>query len=120
MPCPAPNSAGSRNTLHLPPYCRLDGAISSRYWCEKRVEIVSLVPPTGHLDDAGIQRGVVISTAYWYGDPRHSFTPAEAEAKTRADNDWTVAQVSKYPDRLVAFCGVSPLADYAAREIARC
>ena len=72
------------------------------------------------LDDAGIRRGVVLSTAYWYGDPRHTFTPAEAEAKTRADNDWTVAQVSKYPDRLVAFCGVSPLADYAAREIARC
>ena len=72
------------------------------------------------LDDAAIQRGVVLSTAYWYGDPRHTFTPAEAEAKTRADNDWTVAQVSKYPDRLVAFCGVSPLADYAPREIARC
>jgi predicted TIM-barrel fold metal-dependent hydrolase len=72
------------------------------------------------LDDAGIQRGVVLSTAYWYGDPRHGFTPAEAEAKTRADNDWTVAQVSRYPDRLVAFCGVSPLADYAPREIARC
>jgi uncharacterized protein len=63
---------------------------------------------------------VVLSTAYWYGDPRHGFTPAEAEAKTRADNDWTVAQVSRYPDRLVAFCGVSPLADYAPREIARC
>jgi predicted TIM-barrel fold metal-dependent hydrolase len=72
------------------------------------------------LDDAGIQRGVVLSTAYWYGDPRHSFTPAEAEARTRADNDWTVAQVAKYPNRLVAFCGVSPLADYAPREIARC
>jgi predicted TIM-barrel fold metal-dependent hydrolase len=72
------------------------------------------------LDDAGIQRGVVLSTAYWYGDPHNDFTPAESEAKTRADNDWTVAQVSKYPDRLVAFCGVSPLADYAPREIARC
>ena len=72
------------------------------------------------LDDAGIRRAVVLSTAYWYGDPRHAFTPAEAEAKTRADNDWTVAQVSKYPGRLVAFCGVSPLAEYAPREIARC
>ena len=72
------------------------------------------------LDDAGIQRGVVLSTAYWDGDPRHEFTAAEAEAKTRADNDWTVAQVSKYPDRLVAFFGVSALAGYAAREIARC
>ena len=72
------------------------------------------------LDDAGIQRGVVLSTAYWYGAPRHQFSNAEAEAKTRADNDWTVAQVSRHPDRLVAFCGVSALADYAAAEIARC
>jgi predicted TIM-barrel fold metal-dependent hydrolase len=72
------------------------------------------------LDDAGIPRAVVLSTAYWNGDPRHGFTAAEAEARTRADNDWTVAQVSKYPGRLVAFCGVSPLADYAPREIARC
>jgi predicted TIM-barrel fold metal-dependent hydrolase len=95
-------------------------------------EIFTVIPPPPYgkpvladqlveeLDDAGIQRGVVLSTAYWYGDPRHKFTDAESEAKTRADNDWTVAQVSKYPDRLVAFCGVSALADYAAREIARC
>ena len=95
-------------------------------------EIFTVIPPPPYgkpvladqlveeLDDAGIQRGVVLSTAYWYGDPRHKFSDAEAEAKTRADNDWTVAQVSKYPDRLVAFCGVSPLADYAPREIARC
>jgi len=95
-------------------------------------EIFTVIPPRPYdkpvladqlveeLDDAGIRRGVVLSTAYWYGDPRHGFTDAEAEAKTRADNDWTVAQVSKYPDRLVAFCGVSALADYAPREIARC
>jgi predicted TIM-barrel fold metal-dependent hydrolase len=72
------------------------------------------------LDDAGIRRGVVLSTAYWYGAPRHQFGDAEEEAKTRADNDWTVAQVSRHPDRLVAFCGVTVLADYAAAEIARC
>ena len=72
------------------------------------------------LDDAGIARGVVLSTGYWYGNPRHSFSNAEAEARTRADNDWTVDQVSRHADRLVAFCGVGVLADYAAAEIARC
>ncbi len=95
-------------------------------------EIFTVIPPPQYgkpvladqlveeLDDAGIQRGVVLSTAYWYGAPRHAFSDAEAEAKTRADNDWTVAQVARHPDRLVAFCGVSALANYAAAEIARC
>jgi predicted TIM-barrel fold metal-dependent hydrolase len=95
-------------------------------------EIFTLIPPPQYgkpiladqlveeLDDAGIQRGVVLSTGYWYGNPRHEFDNAEEEAKTRADNDWTVAQVSRHPDRLVAFCGVTVLADYAAAEIARC
>jgi len=95
-------------------------------------EIFTVIPPPQYgkpvladqlveeLDDAGIQRGVVLSTGYWYGAPRHAFSDAEAEAKTRADNDWTVAQVSRYPDRLVAFCGVGALANYAAAEIARC
>ena len=95
-------------------------------------EIFTVIPPpqygkpieadqlVAELDDAGIGRGVVLSTAYWYGDRRHAFSNAEAEAKTRADNDWTVAQVSRHPDRLVAFCGVGALAEYAAAEIARC
>jgi uncharacterized protein len=95
-------------------------------------EIFTVIPPPPYgkpvladqlveeLDDAGIRRGVVLSTGYWYGAPRHTFSDAEEEAKTRADNDWTVAQVSRHPDRLVAFCGVSALASYAAAEIARC
>src|SRR5688500_5378565 len=95
-------------------------------------EIFTVIPPPPYgkpvladqlveeLDDAGIRRGVVLSTGYWYGAPRHAFSDAEEEAKTRADNDWTVAQVSGHPDRLLAFCGVSALADYAAAEIARC
>ena len=95
-------------------------------------EIFTVIPPpqygkpiladqlVAELDDAGIRRGVVLSTAYWYGNPRHRFSDAEAAAKTRADNDWTVAQVSRHPERLVAFCGVTVLADHAPAEIARC
>ena len=95
-------------------------------------EIFTVIPPpqygkpveadqlVAELDDAGIERGVVLSTAYWFGAPRHAFSNAEAEAKVRADNDWTVAQVARHPERLIAFCGVPALADYAAAEIARC
>src|SRR5687767_13578572 len=58
-------------------------------------EIFTVIPPPPYgkpvladqlveeLDDAGIRRGVVLSTGYWYGAPRHAFSDAEAEAKTR-------------------------------------
>ncbi len=74
----------------------------------------------GHLDDAGIERAVVLSVAYLLASPLRD-TPVENEqAKVREANDWTVAQVSRHPDRLVTFCGVNPLKDFALEELARC
>ncbi|HEX6159030.1 MAG TPA: amidohydrolase family protein, partial [Thermoanaerobaculia bacterium] len=72
-----------------------------------------------HLDDAGIRHGVVLSVAYWFGS---AFAPPAGNEyeKVRAENDWVVQQVARYPDRLVAFCGVNPLKDYAVEEIERC
>jgi predicted TIM-barrel fold metal-dependent hydrolase len=71
------------------------------------------------LDDAGIQKGVVLSIAYWYGSPLHE--PFEDEyAKVREENDWTAQQVARYPERLVFFCGVNPLKEYAIAELERC
>ena len=70
------------------------------------------------LDDAGIQKGVVLSVGYWFGNPRRDIT--DRAAKTRAENDWTVAEAARFPDRLVPFCGVNPIADYALDELARC
>ena len=70
------------------------------------------------LDTAGIKRAVVLSTAYiWEQGTRNVDRPAE---KLRADNDWTSQQVAKYPDRLIGFCGINPLKDYALEELARC
>jgi uncharacterized protein len=70
------------------------------------------------LDAAGIKRAVVLSTAYiWEQGTRNVDRPAE---KLRADNDWTSQQVAKYPDRLIGFCGINPLKDYALDELARC
>lgn len=71
-----------------------------------------------HLDAAGIRRGVVLSVAYMYGSPSRTVT--DELAKVRAENDWTAAQVALYPDRLVGFCSVNPLKDYALGEIERC
>jgi predicted TIM-barrel fold metal-dependent hydrolase len=75
-------------------------------------ELVSL------LDSAGIRRAAVMSTAYMYGRP--SRVIEDEYAKVKAENDWTAAQVAKYPDRLRAFCGFNPLKDYALAELERC
>jgi len=70
------------------------------------------------LDQAGIRRAAVMSTAYMFGRP--SRVVEDEYAKVRLENDWTAAQVAKYPDRLRAFCGFNPLKDYALPELERC
>lgn len=71
------------------------------------------------LDAGGIRQAAVLSLAYMYGNPNRPPVEREYEA-VRAENDWTSAQVAKYPERLVAFCSVNPLKEYALEEIARC
>jgi predicted TIM-barrel fold metal-dependent hydrolase len=71
-----------------------------------------------HLDEAGIKRAVVLSTAYSFSNPSRK-VQNDAEF-VRADNDWTAEQVAKYPDRLIGFCGLNPLKEYALGELARC
>ena len=70
------------------------------------------------LDAAGIRRAVLLSTAYMYGSPRREV--ADEYAQVRRENDWTAAQAARFPDRLVAFCGIAPFKDYALQEIRRC
>ena len=72
-----------------------------------------------NLDEAGIDRAVVLSVAYWPGGPEPTPPPGEYE-RVRAENDWTAAQVARHPGRLIAFCGISPLRDYAVTEVRRC
>ena len=54
-----------------------------------------------------------------YGNPNRPPVEHEYEA-VKAENDWTSAQVAKFPDRLVAFCSINPLRPYALEEMARC
>jgi predicted TIM-barrel fold metal-dependent hydrolase len=70
------------------------------------------------LDAAGIRRAVVLSTAYIFEQP--SRKADNAAEKLRRDNDWTSQQVARFPDRLIGFCGLNPLKDYALEELARC
>jgi predicted TIM-barrel fold metal-dependent hydrolase len=71
------------------------------------------------LDAAGVQRALILSLAYQYGNPNKPAVKDEY-TKVKAENDWTAQQVAQYPGRLRAFCGVNPLKDYALQEIARC
>src|SRR5687768_5017392 len=70
-----------------------------------------------HLDAAGIRRAVVLSLGYILGVPK---TAPDEYDKVKAENDWTSQQVARFPDRLIGFCSVNPLKDYALDELARC
>jgi predicted TIM-barrel fold metal-dependent hydrolase len=72
------------------------------------------------LDEAGIQRGAVLSTAYWFCSPFLPKAEGDEAANVRAENDWIVQEVSRFPARLVAFCSFNPLKDYALAELDRC
>ncbi|MFL6258121.1 MAG: amidohydrolase family protein [Thermoanaerobaculia bacterium] len=72
------------------------------------------------LDEAGIRRAAVLSTAYWFGSPLMRKAEGDEYANVRAENDWTAGQAARYPGRLVVFCSFNPLKDYALQEIDRC
>ncbi len=71
------------------------------------------------LDDAGIERAVVLSLAYQWGSPFNAGIVDEYD-KVMAENDYIARETAKYPKRLVGFCSVNPLKDYAIRELRRC
>ena len=71
------------------------------------------------LDAAGISRAVVLSQGYQPGNPNRPRVENELE-QVRAINDWTSQQAARFPNRLIGFCGVNPVKDYALDEIARC
>lgn len=62
------------------------------------------------LDEANIERAVVLSTAYM----------AKTGDGVAAENDWIAGEIAKYPDRLIGLCGINPLVEKALGEIDRC
>ena len=47
-------------------------------------------------------------------------TAAPDDAAVSAEDDFVAAEVAKYPDRLIGFCGINPLLPGALSEIDRC
>ena len=70
------------------------------------------------LDAAGIERAVVLSVGYSFADERKKLE--NPDGLTRAENDWTSAQVAGSRGRLIGFCGVNPLRPAALDELERC
>jgi predicted TIM-barrel fold metal-dependent hydrolase len=70
------------------------------------------------LDEAGIQKALVFSNAYYFA--RSTTEQLGEYEQVRAENDWTLAQVRRHPNRLYAACSVNPLRRYAPAEIERC
>ena len=68
-----------------------------------------------------MRRAVVLSDAYMFDSPNDGSADADAKVRAvRAENDWTADEVEHFPGRLVAFCSLNPLAEYALPELERC
>ena len=65
------------------------------------------------LDDANVDKAVMMSLAFLT-----RFVPDDAGVS--AENDFVAAEVAKFPDRLMGFCGINPLYPGALDEIDRC
>ncbi|CAA9281577.1 MAG: hypothetical protein AVDCRST_MAG93-3229, partial [uncultured Chloroflexia bacterium] len=77
------------------------------------------------LDEAGVQRAVVLSNAGAFGgryfNPAGAYESAERRyQRVKTENDWSIRQVAEYPDRLISFCSLNPLEPYALDELRRC
>jgi uncharacterized protein len=67
------------------------------------------------LDEGNVRRGIILSAAYF--GKTLGFTE---DTNVIPENDFVAAEVAKYPDRLIGFCGINPLYSSALDEIDRC
>lgn len=72
------------------------------------------------LDQASVDKATVFSGAYFMAIEPIVALGGDEYANTKAENDWSAQQVSKYPNRLEFFCSFSPLKNYAVAELDRC
>ena len=65
------------------------------------------------LDEAKVEKAVMMSLGFFA-------RAAPDDAAVSAQADFVAAEVAKYPDRLIGFCGINPLLPGALTEIDRC
>jgi hypothetical protein len=69
------------------------------------------------LDHAGIGKGVLLSTGYFFGSPELADLGLDVAKEMRAENAFVVAQARASCGRLAAFVSVDPLRPGAVEEI---
>jgi predicted TIM-barrel fold metal-dependent hydrolase len=101
--------------VHIPTETTAD-LISERVGA--RLDAMDADEAVALLDSARIEQATVLSLAYFFGMPEVN---VENEyAKVQAENDSVAYRAAQYPERLIAFCSVNPLTNYALQEIKRC
>lgn len=63
------------------------------------------------LDEANIEKAVVLSLGYWDVPDDSNMAP---------ENDFAASIVAEFPDQLIGFCGINPRYDSALSEVDRC
>jgi uncharacterized protein len=72
------------------------------------------------LDSAGVERAVIASVGYFFASSYLPEPLTGERTRLQDENDWNVRQAERHPGRLVVFCGLNPLSEYASEEVARC
>lgn len=70
------------------------------------------------MDRAGVQRSVVLSEGFWADGPL--LVVSDPYERMVAENEWTAQEVSRYPNRLIAFCSFNPVAEHSQRAFDSC
>ncbi|RYY23271.1 MAG: hypothetical protein EOP62_20650 [Sphingomonadales bacterium] len=70
-----------------------------------------------NLDEAGVKRAVLLSTAYWFMLPGQAADPAEAARKMRTENRFNVETALASKGRIIAFVAINPFAPNAREEL---
>jgi predicted TIM-barrel fold metal-dependent hydrolase len=71
------------------------------------------------MDDAGVERALVLSTAYLAESPMMAAPAGDHARLVRSANDFTVGLAKRFPRRIGAFVSVHPLSETALPEISR-
>jgi predicted TIM-barrel fold metal-dependent hydrolase len=69
------------------------------------------------LDEAGLDKGVIMSLGYFFGFPELGDSPFTDFSYVRAENEYVAEQVAYFPNSLVGFFSVNPFAEYANHEV---
>lgn len=121
--CAAPLLAGC-STLAPSPRLLVPYADYHQHLVSPEFAVVAKAPERdarallAELDTAGIRKAIVLSVGYSFADERKQLS--DPDGRTRAENDWTSAQVGLGNGRLIGFCSANPMRDAALAEVERC